>query len=160
MPVESDGNVYFYTGFEVYPDGNKYSELFAVDPDGRGDITGTNVLWRVKSPPMQLASPVIRDGLIYTIDSESHLACMDARTGETIWSERLKGKYNSSLSWADGHIYFSSTRGETSVIREGRKYAPVSVNRIDGEIWATPAFLRGSVLLRASDALYRIKGTE
>ena len=156
MPVESGGMVYFYAGFEVYEDGNQYAELFAVDPRGEGDITGSNIRWRVKSPPLQLATPVVRDGLLYTIDSKSGLICMAAGTGETIWSEKLKGKYNSSLMWASGNVYFSSTRGETFVIREGRACEKVAVNTLDGEIWATPAFLRGSILLRTSKYLYRI----
>jgi outer membrane protein assembly factor BamB len=156
MPVESGGLVFFYTGFEVYEDGGKHAELFAVDPLGRGDITESNTRWRVKSPPLQLATPVVRDGLLYTIDSKSKLICMDAGTGETVWSRQLKGKYNSSPVWAAGNVYFSSTRGETFVIREGRAYEELAVNTLDGEIWTTPAFLRGSILLRTSKYLYKI----
>ncbi len=157
MPVESNGLVYFYTGFETSPEGKDYSELLAVDPVGRGDITGTNIRWIVKSPRLQLSTQVIKDGLLYTVDSESILKCMDAMTGETIWTERLKGKYNSSPVWADGKIYFSSTRGETTVIREGRSYERIALNTLDGEIWATPSFLRGSILLRTSKFLYNFR---
>jgi outer membrane protein assembly factor BamB len=157
MPVESDGIIYFYTSFVTPFEGDKYCELIAVDPDGEGDITDSNIIWRKKSPILQLPTPVVKNGLLYTIDSEAELRCMDALSGETIWSEKLKGKYHSSPIWAAGNIYYSSTRGETSVIREGRAMEVVSLNSLEGEIWATPAFVDGSIVLRTSKYLYRIQ---
>jgi outer membrane protein assembly factor BamB len=155
MPLEGDDLVYFFTGHESYPDGD-FSELLAVDPHGQGDVTGTHVRWRLRTPPLQLPTPVLRKGLIYTIDSRANMFCLDASTGETVWTKKLKGKFNSSLLWADGNIYFSSTDGETYVIREGRAFDLVSVNALEGEIWATPALVRGSILVRTSRYLYRI----
>ncbi|MCK4747469.1 MAG: PQQ-binding-like beta-propeller repeat protein [Bacteroidales bacterium] len=157
MPVESGGLVYFYTGFVVSPEGEKYSELLAVDPDGEGEITRSNIRWSIKSPPLQLLTPVVKNGLLFTIDSRANLLCLDALTGERVWSEKLKGKYNSSPVWAAGNIYFSSTRGETYVIRAGRTRDVISVNTLEGEIWATPALADGSILLRTSKALYKIR---
>lgn len=157
MPAEENGIIYFYTGFVTPPGGDPYAELLAVDPDGRGDIAASNILWRVKSPPLQLLTPVVKDGLIYTIDSEGTLLCIDAKTGETVWSEKLKGKYNSSPVWIAGNVYFSSTRGETLVIKEGRELEIVARNTLEGEIWATPAVVNGSILMRTSKYLYRIR---
>jgi len=36
-------------------------------------------------------NPVIKDGLIYTIDSENNLMCIEAKTGQTVYSVKLKG---------------------------------------------------------------------
>ena len=140
MPSEENGIIYFYTGYVATPDGEKYAELLAVDPDGQGDIAASNILWRARSPILQLLSPLVKDGLVYTIDSEGTLLCIDAKTGETVWSEKLKGKYNSSPVYSAGHIYFSSIQGETLVIKEGRELDIVARNSLDGEIWATPPF--------------------
>ncbi len=155
MPVEYNGKVYFYTGFVTPEDGEKYCELWAVDPRGTGDLT-ENIMWRAPSPILQLSTQVIVDGLLYTVDSRSTLYCMDAKTGEVIWSEKLKGKFNSSPIAANGNIYISTTRGETIVFKQGRNYDLVSQNKLDGEIWATPAFVDGSILMRTSKGLYRI----
>jgi len=130
--------------------------LLAVNADGNGDITETNIIWRKETPVLQLLTPVIKDGLIYTIDSENNLMCMDAKTGENYYSERMKGKYNASPVYADGNIYFCSTRGEIMVIKEGTELEIVAQNRLEGEIWATPAILRNNILIRTSDYLYRI----
>jgi outer membrane protein assembly factor BamB len=156
MPFSEDGRVYFYTSFIVPPEGDNFAELIAVNPEGEGDIADQNILWRIKTPILQLLTPVIKDGLIYTINSKSKLMCINSETGQTLYSERITGKYNSSPVHAAGNIYFCSTRGETIIIKEGRDYELVAKNRLEGEIWATPAILRNSILIRTSKFLYRI----
>lgn len=156
MPVESDGILFFYTSFITPEKGEDYCELFAVDPHGTGDISD-NILWRVKSPILQLQTPVIYDGLLYTVDSRAKLMCLDAASGETVWSEKLKGKYHSSPIWADAKVYINSTRGQTFVFKSGKEKELLSENKLDGELWSTPVFLEGDILIRTSKYLYKIK---
>ena len=127
-----------------------------MDPDGKGDIGNTHIRWRMKSPILQLLTPVVAEGLLYTVDSKALLSCLNAGSGETIWSKKLKGKYHSSPVYADGHIYISSTRGNTLVLKAGRELNIVAENSLDGEIWATPAVTGGAILLRTSKYLYKI----
>lgn len=155
MPVESNGVIYFYTSFVTTEGGERYCELWAVDPEGEGDLTG-NILWRKQYPILQLLTPVIRDGLLYTVDTRGILHCIDAVTGKTVYSEKLGGKFNASPVWAEGNIYLHSTRGETYVVRAGRSFTLVAKNKLPGEIWATPAFVDGSILIRTSSGLYKI----
>jgi outer membrane protein assembly factor BamB len=154
MPFSEDGIVYFYTGFVTPKEGEKYSELLAVNPDGKGDITKTHIIWRIKSPILQLLTPLIKDGLIYTIDSMNNLSCIDSKTGKTIYTKRLTGKYNSSPVYAGGNIYFTSTNGETLIIKEGRKLEIISRNRLKGEVFATPAIANNSLIIRSGSMLY------
>lgn len=157
MPFEENGIVYFHTSF-VVDEGNKYATLMAVNPDGRGDIAASNILWSLETPILQLSTPVIRNGLIYNVDTKNIMMCLDAGTGETIWSKRLRGKYNASPIVANGNVYFSSTNGETTVVSEGRELNIVAENKLEGEIWTTPAFVRNNILIRTSAYLYRIGG--
>lgn len=156
MPFYEDGLVYFYTGFITSADSDRFAELMAVNPEGSGDIAQTNIQWRIRTPILQLSTPVIKDGYIYTIDSKSILMCLNAKTGELIWSKRMIGKYNSSPVYAAGNLYFSSTRGETIVIKEGPELDILAKNMLDGEIWTTPAILNNNILIRTSKFLYRI----
>jgi outer membrane protein assembly factor BamB len=157
MPVEGDGRIFFYTSFVTGEDGRKYAELFAVDPDGQGDIGNTHILWRMKAPVLQLSTPVAVHGYLYTIDSKGVFYRIRARDGQISWSEKLKGKYHSSPLYADGHIYVSSTRGETLVYEEGPMPKMVSKNVLEGEIWATPALVQGALLIRTSAFLYKVE---
>jgi outer membrane protein assembly factor BamB len=156
QPFSEKGVVYWYTGYMLTPDGTKYTEILAVNPDGKGDITKSNILWRKKAEPLQLLTPVIKDGLIYTVDSKNTMMCIDAVSGQEVWSDRLRSNYNASAVYSNGNIWFFSVKGEVLVIKAGRKYEIVAQNKMEPEIWATPAFLRNSVILRTTDYLYRI----
>lgn len=156
MPFQEDGTVYFHTGFVTDEDKSKFAELMAVNPDGSGDIAATNIKWRIETPILQLSTPVIKDGLIYNIDTKNNMMCLDAKSGEKLWSKRLKGKYNSSPISAAGHIYFSSTNGKTTVVKESKELKIIAENSLDGEMWTTPAVIKNSLLIRTSEYLYRI----
>jgi len=156
MPFDEDGIIYFHTGFEVSKDNKKFVELMAVNPDGKGDIATSNILWKIETPILQLSTPVIKDGLIYNVDTKNIMMCLDAKTGETIWSKRLKGKYNASPIIANGHVYFTSTTGDITVVKEGKTLEVFAESELEGEIWTTPVFLRNSILYRTSEYLYKI----
>jgi hypothetical protein len=139
------------------PEEDQHVDLVAVNPDGKGDITKTNVLWAINTPKDQLSSAVIKDGKIYFVDTKNMLFCLDAKTGKEIYSEKLKQKYNSSPIYAAGNIYFTSVKGEPMVIKAGDKLQVAADNKLTvGEVYATPAFVRNSMLFRSDKSLYRI----
>jgi outer membrane protein assembly factor BamB len=156
MPFTENGIVYFYPSFVTGTDGEKFAELLAVNPAGKGDVTKTNVLWRFKFPVLQLLTPLIKDGLIYTIDTKNMLYCLDAKTGVEVYSKKLKQKYNSSPVFAGGNIFFTSVKGETMVLKAGNQLHILAENKLPGEVYATPAFVRNSILMRTDSQLYRI----
>jgi len=156
MPVYENGIVCFFTGHMVKEDGTRFSELIAVDPYGQGDITEINVRWKKETGVLQLSTPVLKNGLLYTVDTRNTLMCINAYTSEEIWTMKLRDKYNASPVYANGKIYFSSTGGEVLVIKEGKELNILARNQMDGEIWATPAVLRNSIILRTDSFLYRI----
>jgi outer membrane protein assembly factor BamB len=156
MPFTEKGVVYWYTGYMVAADGSNYTEILAVNPDGKGDITGSNILWKKKAGQMQLLSPVMKDGLIYTVDSKNNLMCLDASTGDEVWTTHLLSAFNASPIFVNGIIWFFSVKGEVLAIKAGRKYEVVAENQMDSGIWATPAIIRNSVILRTEKYLYRI----
>ena len=156
MPIAEDGMVFFYTSFVTPKDGEKYAELLAVDPRGSGDVTASKIKWRVKTPILQLLSPLIKDGIIYTVDSRNNLIAIDAKTGETLYTKRLKNKYNASPVYAGGRVYITSVKGETLVLRGGRTLEIVAENKLPGDLFATPAIAQNSILIRNESALYRV----
>jgi len=156
MPFTENGTLFYYTGFMVDTDRSEFSEIVAVNPDGKGDITGSNVLWKKRMEPMQIMTPVIKDGLIYTVDTKNNLICLDASTGKEIWTTHLKANFNASPVYAAGNIYLFSIRGEGLVIKPGRVLEIVAQNQLKDQVWATPAFLRNSIILRTDKYLCRI----
>jgi outer membrane protein assembly factor BamB len=160
MPFTENGVVFWYTGFMVASDGTNYTDLLAVNPDGNGDITGTNIIWKKRDGLVQnqMLSPVIKDGLIYTVNTRNIMMCIDSETGEDIWSKHVTSNYNASPIYINGNIWFFSVKGEVLVLKAGRQYEVVAQNKMDSGIWATPAILRNSIIIRTQNYLYRIGG--
>jgi outer membrane protein assembly factor BamB len=157
-PFIENGVLYYYTSWTTPPEiVEPLIELVAVNPVGKGDITKTNILWKLEAPRDQLSTPLIKEGKIYTVDNRSLLMCIDAKTGKIVYSSKLKQKYNSSPIFAGENIYFTSVKGETMIIKPGDKLQLVAENKLSGgEVYATPAFVRNSILFRTDKYLYRI----
>lgn len=132
-------------------------ELWAVKTDGKGDVTDTGVAWKLKTHVGKYASPLLVDGLIYTAAEESFITCLEATTGETIWTERVGGKYAASPIYADGRLYFFDQQGTTSVLKPGRKLEVLATNTLASGFMASPAVSGKAFFLRTRTHLYRIE---
>jgi outer membrane protein assembly factor BamB len=157
MPFAEKGIVYWYTGFKE-ADGVKTTELIAVNPDGKGDITATNVIWKKREELSrnQCLTPVIKDGLIYTVNTRNIMMCIDAATGKEVWSKHVTSNYDASPLFVNGNVWFFSVKGEVLVIKAGTEYEVAAQNQLESGIWATPAVLRNSIIIRTQKYLYRI----
>jgi len=133
------------------------AHLLAVRQGGVGDITESHVVWKMTKDVPSESSPVLVDDLLYTISNKGVLICKQALTGETVWTERLKGRYGASLLYADNRIYISSKEGKTTVIKPGRRFEVLAVNELDGFLGASPAVAGKSLLLRTKTHLYRVQ---
>jgi outer membrane protein assembly factor BamB len=149
-PLFHDGIAYFITGMSK-------TELFAVKTDGHGDITDSGVLWRLRTHIGKYASPLLVDGLIYTVAEQSFVTCVDSATGSVVWTDRIGGSYAASPIYADGRLYFFSQEGKTTVLQPGRAFMPLATNSLADGFMASPAASGKSFYLRTRSALYRIE---
>lgn len=131
--------------------------LSAVRQGGTGDLTESHVVWSHREDMPLLSSPVLVGDLLYLVSDAGILKCLEAKTGEEVWSERLSGKFGASLLYADNRIYVCSKRGETTVIEPGRSFRELAVNKLDGAFSASPVVAGDSLLLRTKTHLYRIR---
>lgn len=149
-PVFGRGKVFICTGFMV-------PELWAIRPDGRGDITKSHVAWKEKRRIPARSSPLLVDDLLYVIHDSGVASCFQADTGKLVWRQRVGGKHSASPVIVDGKIFFFSHEGETTVIEPGREYQELAKNSLEGQIMATPAMVDGAILLRTDTHLYCLK---
>jgi outer membrane protein assembly factor BamB len=152
-PVYGDGLAFFVTGLTK-------KELWAVRPDGRGDVTDTHVVWKLKTHIGKYASPLLVDDLIYTAAEESFVTCLEAKTGEVVWTERMGGKYAASPIYADGRLYFFDQDGMTTVLKPGRTFEVLATNKLDAGFMASPAASGKAFYLRTKTHLYRIQSSQ
>src|SRR5256886_6747850 len=131
-------------------------ELWAVKTDGQGDVTDTAVVWKLRTHVGQYASPVLVDGLIYTAAEESFVTCVEAATGQIVWTERNGGKYAASPIFADGRLYFFDQEGTTRVLKPGRTLEVLATNTLANGFMASPAVAGKAFFLRTKMHLHRI----
>lgn len=105
-----------------------------------------------------MSSPLlVGEELYFVSDSGGMFTCLDARTGQEIYRERLSGNFSASPLHADGRIYLSNREGKTFVIEPGRQFKILAENTLPGKIMASPAAVDRSMFLRTDTALYRIE---
>jgi outer membrane protein assembly factor BamB len=131
--------------------------LYALKLDQAGDITDTGVVWKVSKGAPRNVSPIIVGDEIYLMTDNGVATCLDAKTGEQHWQERVGGDYSASPIFADGKIYFLSETGKTTVIAPGKTYEVLAENELPGRTLASLATADGAIFLRTDEALYRIQ---
>jgi outer membrane protein assembly factor BamB len=136
--------------------GFRKPELWAIRPDGRGDVTESHVVWKCARQVPAVVSPLLVGNRIYMVSELGVASCLEAETGRLVWLERIAGNFSASLVYGDGRIYAPSEEGKVTVIEPADEFRLLAVNSLDGQIKATPALADGSIYMRTTSHLYRI----
>jgi outer membrane protein assembly factor BamB len=149
-PVYGNGLVYLSTGYDT-------PQVYAIKPDGKGDVTNTHVAWTVKKAVPRNASPLLVDDALYMADDNGQLTCLDAKTGKERWNERVGRAFSASPLYANGLIYLLDEDGIATVVKPGASFEMVAKNRMGERALASYGVDGDALLLRTEKALYRIE---
>lgn len=149
-PVYGHGLVYLSTGFNE-------PILLAVRPTGTGDVTDSEVAWRLRRGAPLTVSPVLVGDELYTVTDTGIATCIDALTGGIHWQHRLGGNHSASPIHAGGRIYLQNEEGLTTVIAPGPKFEQLARNELDGSTLASIAVSDDALFIRTGTHLYRIE---
>jgi outer membrane protein assembly factor BamB len=145
-----DGVAYVDSGYDK-------ADLFAVKLGGTGDISSSHILWKTNKNIPFKPSGVLVDGFLYVVNDGGILSCLDSKTGEQVWLERIGGHFSASPICADGRIYFFSEEGQVTVIKPGRKLEILAKNQLNDGFMASPAISGKAMFLRTKTHLYRVE---
>jgi len=131
--------------------------LLALKAGGRGDITGSHVLWSTANGP-DVPTPVTDGKYFYIVNDRGIMWCLDARTGKEIYGpQRVKtGTYSSSPVLADGKIYVTNEDGVTTVVKAGPEFEVLAENALNDYCLSSPAISGGQIFIRTAQNLYCI----
>ncbi len=146
-PVFANGLVYVSSGYYDH-------ELLAIRPDGEGDVTDTHVAWRYKKAVPNVPSPVAVGTRLLLVSDKGIATCLDGRTGEARWTQRLPGNYTASLLARGEVVYAFADDGRAVLFRAADKFQKVAQNELKGRVQATPAAAGGGLIVRTAGALY------
>jgi len=152
-PLFGHGLIFFVNDYER-------PELWAVRPDGRGDVTDTHVVWKITKGMPATPSFLLVGDLLFLVNDTGVGYCVEAATGEIVWKERLGGSHAASPIYAPGRVYFFSQDAAAAVIEPAREFRLLARNQLDGQQMATPAVAGNAFFLRTRTHLYRIEGNQ
>lgn len=107
------------------------------------------------------ASPVAADGLVYLARNKFGVSASDAKTGEDVYTARIKADRDNFLSPAPdgGYLFAPNQDWRVGVVRAGREFELVGVNDLcgDGERLVGSLFFAGGRLyLRTHKFLFAL----
>jgi outer membrane protein assembly factor BamB len=149
-PVFGHGLLFYPTGFDT-------PKLFAVRPDGRGDVTSTHVVWQFARSVPNKPSILLVDDLLYLINDVGIASAVEAKTGELVWQSRVGGTFSASPIHVAGRIYLFDEDGKTTVIETGREFKVLAENHLDNGFMASPAVAGNALFVRTRTDVYRIE---
>ncbi|MDP6580181.1 MAG: PQQ-binding-like beta-propeller repeat protein [Vicinamibacterales bacterium] len=133
----------------------------AIRPGGRGDVSDTHVAWKTTRGSPFVPSPVVYGDYLYQLnDMSSIVTCLNAKTGETVWQERLGRPRREGISASpvvvDDKLFVTNDDGETFVLKTGPEFELLHINDIGARTLASPALVDGIWYIRTSQELFAI----
>ena len=129
----------------------------ALEKDAAGGVSPRE-LWRYeKSFLAVVPSPLVLDGLIYTIKNGGILTVLSAETGAVVKIGRVgavPASYSASPVTAEGRIYLANEDGAIAVLRAGKDWQMAAMNDIGEPLYATPALSQGRIIVRGAKSLF------
>jgi outer membrane protein assembly factor BamB len=147
-PAFADGRVFV---------GNDNSVLSAIRADGRGDVTGTHVLWKGEDGLPDTCSPLATKEFVLLLTSFGTLTCYDAVKGDKLWEEEFEVDFSASPSLVGNRVYLIARTGKAWIVEPSREKCK-RIGQADlGEACVTsPAFQDGRIYLRGEKNLFCI----
>jgi len=158
-PVFANGLIY------IHGSHGRYSPIFAIRPEARGDITlhrdsttSQYIAWSIKRGGAYMPTNLVYEGYLYNLRMNGNLTCFDARTGEVIYRETIPDAMGITASGvcSDGRIYYSLEQGDVVVVRAGPEFGILSRNPLDEVLMATPALSPDKIYFRTARSLVAV----
>ena len=152
-PVVGHGLVFCTSG--------RAGPTLAIRPGGRGDVTDTHVEWKTTRGSPFVPSPVLYGDYLYTLNDMSGIITnLNAKTGETIWQERIGRPRREGISASpiivDDKLFVTTDDGQTFVMKTGPEFELLHTNDIGERTLASPALVDGTWYIRTATQLIAI----
>jgi outer membrane protein assembly factor BamB len=129
-------------------------DLLAVKLGGQGELPKSSILWKYSGGTPDSPTPVVSGDLLFLVTNNGIARCLDLKTGQQQWEQRLKGDHSASPLAADGRIYFVSAKGLTTVVAASAKFEKLAENQLDDQVSASPIVSGGKIFIRGQKSLY------
>ena len=133
-----------------------YSKVVAIKPDGKGDVTKTNVAWVNDEGGPDICSPLSNDKYVFLMATEGLLQCLNFSDGKKVWEKDLQEYFLASPSLVGDKLYLLSEKGVMYIAEAGAEYKQLAKCELGEKCFASPAFADGRIYIRGIKNLYCI----
>ena len=154
-PVFADGRVFIAMG-QSPGHGNAPSFVYAISPNGQGDVTKSGLLWTSREVGRVVGTPIVKDGLLYVGDLGGTVHCLDAATGAHLWKHETNDAIWGCFLLAGDRLYVGNAEGLMTVLRAGRQKELLGQIEMDAPLYSRPAVIGDALYLATANRLYLI----
>ena len=153
-PVFFSNRVYVAIGRDP-EHGHGRGALWCLDATKTGDITQAGKIWCYQGLDRTLATPAIRDGLLYISDVAGRVHCLEADTGKVVWVHETGADAWSSTLLADGKLFFPTLK-HLWVLAAGREKKVLSQITLGAPMYATPVAIGETLYINSRNYLWAV----
>ncbi len=150
-PILTQGLVLATSG-----DGKGPRHMIAVKAGDKGDVSKTNLVWENKRDFPYVPGLLAHGEHIYSVNDRGIAACHVAKTGQRVWSERLRSSMTASPVLIDGKVYAAGEDGRVYVFEAATKFNLLGESSVGEKVSASPAVADNRLYLRGETHLFCI----
>ena len=151
-----------YLGVGQDPEhGEGVGHLYCIDATGSGDVTDSGAVWHLGGDDFHrtMSTAAVQDGLLYIADLSGFVYCLDAATGEKVWTYDTFAAIWGSPMVADGKVYIGDEDGELTILKTGRTLEVLAELDMGSAVYPTPVPVDDILYVATRNRLFAISGT-
>jgi outer membrane protein assembly factor BamB len=155
MSVLHENRLYVAAGGDPWH-GKRQVWLKCIDATQSGDVTRSAAVWSYPLERHCMATPSVKDGLVFIGDFGQKVHCVDVRTGRAVWTHEVDGEVWGSTLVADGRLYVGTLRGTLWVLSADRTKRVIGSVDLGDAIYTTPVAANGVLYVATMSRLYAL----
>ena len=127
---------------------------------GTGSNGKANRKWNAPKLKINLATPIVVGGSLYSFAEKDRFICVDTATGKLNWEESGFGKFYASTLTDGKRMLVLGQMGELVLLKiNPKEYEELDRMQVCGKTWSFPAYADGQLFVRDQKSLQCIKLT-
>jgi outer membrane protein assembly factor BamB len=142
------------SGSTVYFSGQE-SGAVAVKIEKEGDKFTATEIWKKSQTTHRYNTPVLREGLLFGMNPKKNFFCMDAKTGDVLWTDSAKrGECGTILNAGAVLMALTSDRELIAIEPSNKEYKELAKYIVaDTPTWAYPIIAGNRVFVKDQDSV-------
>jgi outer membrane protein assembly factor BamB len=157
--VDGDKVIYSAPGGGFGGGGGRGGGTVAYKVEKKGDAFEANQLWKKNDAAGIYNTPVLKDGLLFGLvggnNAPAYLFCMNAETGDTLWTDKTRRGECANVLDAGSVLLGLSSDSQLLAFKPSKKeYEEVAKYKVaDSEIWSAPIISGKRIFVKDKDSV-------